>query len=322
MKKYKKYKNLYWVIITAVFIPFLFGTCSQKYVTSKDSADLTDDQREFISTVRYIIKKSEKKKFYSLATAAERDEFIENFWLKRDPSPGTEENEFKETYYDRIEEANHLFKSDQRKGWLSDRGRVYILLGPPELRRYRPGVISSGGGPGKSWYHYPNEQWFYGFYPIIFVDRFENGTFELTPLSSQHIATILRTANEWKPKVAKGGKIPYGFDAKVTQGENGRGMLQVTVPYKNILFLQAEGRFTAVVTLHVAVFDPETSKKIHDFSNDYTISVTEEELKTSDNYIIDAPFPFQLEPGKYELQAVLESKEDDLRSQRRLTFSI
>lgn len=318
----KKYKNLLWVVITAVFIPFLFGNCSQKYVTSKDAADLTDDQREFISTVRYIIEKSEKKKFYSLATTEERNEFMENFWLKRDPSPGTEENEFKETYYDRIEEANHLFKRDQRKGWLSDRGRVYILLGPPELRRYRPGAISSGGGARKAWYNYPNERWFYGFYPIIFVDRFENGTFELTPLSSQHISTLLRTANEWKPKVGKEGKIPYGFGAEVAQGENGRGILQVKVPYKNILFQQADDRFTATVTLHVAVFDPETNKRIHDFSNDYTISVTQEELKTSDNYLINAPFPFQLEPGKYELQAVLESKEDDLRSQRRLTFSM
>jgi len=63
----------------------------------------------------------------------EREEFIEKFWARRDPSPTTVRNEFKEEYFLRIEEANKLFKGGIA-GWLQDRGRIYVLFGPPDER--------------------------------------------------------------------------------------------------------------------------------------------------------------------------------------------
>jgi len=59
---------------------------------------------------------------------------VEEFWKKRDPTPETETNEFKNEYFVRIGEANRFFTEAAEPGWLQDRGRVDILLGPPTNR--------------------------------------------------------------------------------------------------------------------------------------------------------------------------------------------
>ena len=82
--------------------------------------------------VVYIISPKEKDVFLELETDKERDIFIEAFWKQRDPSPGTEENEFKKEHYQRIEYANHyLGREATGAGWRTDMGRIYIILGPP-----------------------------------------------------------------------------------------------------------------------------------------------------------------------------------------------
>jgi len=82
--------------------------------------------------VVYIITPVEKDVFLKLKTDRERDLFIEAFWKHRDPVPETEENEFKSEHYRRIEYANKYFGRESPKpGWKTDRGRFYIILGPP-----------------------------------------------------------------------------------------------------------------------------------------------------------------------------------------------
>lgn len=79
----------------------------------------------------YLISEQERLAFLSLESDAEREKFIEQFWQRRDPTPGTPANEFKEEHYRRIAYANERFASDI-PGWRTDRGRVYISLGPPD----------------------------------------------------------------------------------------------------------------------------------------------------------------------------------------------
>jgi GWxTD domain-containing protein len=81
--------------------------------------------------VVYIITAEERAEFQRLRTDQERDRFIENFWLRRDPTPGTAENEFKEEHYRRIAYANEHF-AGRVAGWRTDRGRIYIVYGPPD----------------------------------------------------------------------------------------------------------------------------------------------------------------------------------------------
>jgi len=80
---------------------------------------------------RYIITENEKEAFLTLKTDEDREQFVESFWQRRDPTPETEINEFKEEYYDRIAYANEHFSSGI-PGWKTDRGKIYILYGKPD----------------------------------------------------------------------------------------------------------------------------------------------------------------------------------------------
>jgi GWxTD domain-containing protein len=84
--------------------------------------------------VAYIIEPAERKRFESLASDAEREQFIEQFWKRRDPTPATMENEAKEEHYRRISYSNELFKEAGKPGWATERGRTYIVFGPPDER--------------------------------------------------------------------------------------------------------------------------------------------------------------------------------------------
>lgn len=113
--------------------------------------------------VAYIITPEEKKAFKQLETDEERENFIANFWSRRDPNPDTEENEFKEEYFERIAYANEHFASGI-PGWKTDRGRIYITWGKPDGIESHP----SGGNYDRPSYEgggstttYPFETWFY-----------------------------------------------------------------------------------------------------------------------------------------------------------------
>lgn len=82
--------------------------------------------------VAYLIEAPEKKRFLELKTEPERQQFITQFWLRRDPTPGTPRNEFREEHYRRIAYANQKWTKDSVAGWKTDTGRVYIVYGPPD----------------------------------------------------------------------------------------------------------------------------------------------------------------------------------------------
>ena len=88
--------------------------------------------------VAYIITDRERDAFAELGTDEERDHFVEQFWERQDPSPKTRENEFKQEHYRRISYANERFAS-QDAGWKTDRGRLYIMHGPPDEMETHPG---------------------------------------------------------------------------------------------------------------------------------------------------------------------------------------
>jgi GWxTD domain-containing protein len=128
--------------------------------------------------VAYIITDQERAAFKSLTTNEEREHFIEQFWLRRDPTPGTVENEFKEEHYRRIAYANQHYASSI-PGWKTDRGRIYIIYGPPDEIESHP--YSDASIP------HPFEQWRYRFIEgvganviIEFVDRTGKGEYRMT----------------------------------------------------------------------------------------------------------------------------------------------
>ena len=139
--------------------------------------------------VPYIITNEERAAFKKLSTDDEREAFIENFWERRNPNPGSPENEFKEEYYRRIAYANEHYASGI-PGWKTDRGRIYIMYGPADEIDSHPSggeyerPASEGGGNTST---YPFEDWRYRYIDGIgnnivleFVDTTMTGEYHLT----------------------------------------------------------------------------------------------------------------------------------------------
>ncbi len=116
-------------VVSVLLLAALLSACR----LYKLARQLPPEYADFLSQVRYIITKEEEKIFLELPHS-EKDRFIEEFWARRDPDPDTEENEFKTEFFKRVERANALFISEGKPGWLTDRGRIYVLFGPPTDR--------------------------------------------------------------------------------------------------------------------------------------------------------------------------------------------
>lgn len=143
---------------------------------------------DWITDVDIILTQSERDAWKKLATDDEREKFIEDFWNSRDPDPDTQENEFKEHFFERVAYANERFSSG-KAGRLTDRGRIYIKFGKPDEIESHPAGGSyqrpahEGGGSTST---YPFEKWFYRHLPNVgngveleFVDPTGSGEYRL-----------------------------------------------------------------------------------------------------------------------------------------------
>ncbi len=150
--------------------------------------------------VKYIISDEEKRAFKALQTDEERENFIASFWNRRDPNPDTEENEYREQYYERIAYANEHFASGI-PGWKTDRGRIYITWGKPDSVESHPtgGAYDrptwEGGGNTST---YPFEIWFYRHLDnvgegleIEFVDPTSTGEYRLARNANEKDALLM-----------------------------------------------------------------------------------------------------------------------------------
>jgi GWxTD domain-containing protein len=139
--------------------------------------------------VRWIITDQEMQAFKSLSNDEERDQFIENFWLRRNPNPDSPENEYREEHYARIAYANEHFAAG-KPGWKTDRGHMYIAYGKPDNIDSHPSggsydrPMEEGGGNTST---FPFEIWHYRYIEgvgdnidIEFVDTCMCGDYHMT----------------------------------------------------------------------------------------------------------------------------------------------
>ena len=150
--------------------------------------------------VVYIITDEERAAFKQLSNDEERDNFIEAFWQRRDPTPDTEENEYKEEHYQRIAYANEHFAAGV-PGWRTDRGRIYIVYGKPDEIDSHPSggtyerPMEEGGGETST---FPFEDWRYRYIEgigqeviIEFVDSCMCGEYHMTIDRSEKDALLM-----------------------------------------------------------------------------------------------------------------------------------
>ena len=149
--------------------------------------------------VIYIVTPEEKNAFLHLSTNEEREQFIEQFWARRNPDPDSPENSFKEEHYRRIAYTNEHYASGI-PGWKTDRGRIYIMWGPPDENQSHPTggtyerPFSEGGGQTST---YPFEDWRYRYLEgmgenveLEFVDPTSTGEYHLTIDASEKDALL------------------------------------------------------------------------------------------------------------------------------------
>ncbi|HSB08003.1 MAG TPA: GWxTD domain-containing protein [Blastocatellia bacterium] len=287
--------------------------------------------------VLYIITDEERRAFKALKTDEERDQFIENFWLRRDPDPDTPENEYKEEYHQRIQYANEKFASGV-PGWRTDRGRIYIMFGKPdELETHPTGGAYErpsweGGGSTTT---YPFETWWYRYIEgigsdieIEFVDPSGTGEYRIArspdekdallhvPGAGLTLAESLGMANKADRVAGLGGNLPgngmYG---------GGRAKDQ---PFEKLQLLADLQRAPAVKfpDLRVRADLPEIASDILPFSvrTDF-FRLSGESVVTSFTVQFDhADLSFKNQGGVYSAQANIYAKLTSLSGRRAGSF--
>jgi GWxTD domain-containing protein len=176
-------------------------SAKQKAKSEKDLRKELDSQyRKWLDEdVVYIITPEERSAFLHLATNEEREQFIEQFWQRRNPDPDSADNTFKEEHYRRIAYANEHYSSGI-PGWKTDRGRIYIMWGPADEVESHPSggsydrPAAEGGGETST---YPFEDWRYRYLEGIgenveleFVDPTMSGEYKLTMDPSEKDALL------------------------------------------------------------------------------------------------------------------------------------
>jgi GWxTD domain-containing protein len=198
--------------------------------------------------VRWIITDEERKTFDSLKNDEEREQFIEQFWLRRDPDPDTDTNEYREEYYQRIAYANEHYTSGI-PGWKTDRGRIYIMFGKADQIESHPSGGSydrpawEGGGSTST---YPFEIWWYRYIEgvgsdveIEFVDPTGSGEYRIARSPDEKDA-LLYTPNagltlaEQLGLSSKADRIAYGAFGSGGQGNQIFGQRAKDNPFEKL----------------------------------------------------------------------------------------
>lgn len=167
--------------ISVLIFLFNLGVRTQENLTFACTTEKPIIEREFKrwaeKDVGYIITESEKEAFFKLKSDEDKNTFIENFWLKRDSDPDTDENEFKTEYCERVNETKQF--TSGIPGWRTDRGKIYILYGKPDK-------IERGYSAFKDNTNILYEKWHYdyisgigGGIELFFIDPTETNEFRV-----------------------------------------------------------------------------------------------------------------------------------------------
>ncbi len=237
---------------------------------------------DFMSKTRYIMTREERKIFLELPDSG-RGAFIEEFWKRRDPDPTTDTNEVKQEYEARVAAATNMVRGEGKEGWLTDRGRIYILFGPPMDRLTYP--MDAEG--------FCREIWYYGAFPVIFIDEHCEGQFLLTAVNLEHLQALniaqgkfQHTFDEdkkffdYRIDVPKGQRTAAGFEGRVV----------VDIPYAGVWFTVRGERLETAFELSLEIANASGSR-LWDFRDTRLLSMTEDELKAKrgQSYRVEVP---------------------------------
>jgi GWxTD domain-containing protein len=264
---------------------------------------LAPGHAEFLAQTRYIMTRSEEKIFLELP-ASERDAFIAEFWRRRDPDPYSEENEFRTEYYSRLETANQLFAREGKPGWMTDRGRIHILFGPPFDRLINP--IDGGQGERCS------EVWYYGAFPVVFRDPDCSGhlvleTYDLSAIREYNLSYMHQLSGAQgeaqKTYFRKREPLKFRSRARIVGTRAGRveGLVSLNIPYAGLWF-ETPQVGSLVTTLEVEISLRDTAgASLWSHREEFEVRTREEFLERAPDDSFVREIPFALDRARDEL---------------------
>jgi GWxTD domain-containing protein len=258
------------------------------------------EHQEFFKYAQYLFTKNERKIFRSLSTDEARERFIKNFWEIRDPSPYTADNEFKLEMEQRYEYVIKYFKEGPIPGWKTDRGRIFLMLGPPTAQQEDMQVDELNRASIIQWYY--DE---YNVY-VRFIDYEGTGIYQMD-LRTVSLALLDVLDNKKYFIVNKEGNINLeALDIDLNYDNKTREFL-VEVGTKNLNYEdvpESSSEMMAKIKVDLVVYP---SKKLDDFSK-YSevksVKVPKEKLLEK-KATISIRIPLELPKGKIKIDAII-----------------
>lgn len=275
-------KTCVWILVT-----ICLSGCSAFVPRSDPGANGED---VFFDQAKLIMSKVEIEIYTHLAAAGDRDEFIDDFWKKRDPSPATGENEFKEEFYQRVEFANRWFyeQGPADSGWDSERGRILLILGMPDRREQMPLLENPSVKAAEIWFYYNYSL------RLEFLDPEGFGKFRLDHWPLELLAAI----EQVKELGESAGNKNY-FRFKISRDASG---LLVEMPVQYVTVEERGDNIRAAFTVTADVYCDYV--KLERLTLEREFVESRDAFTARKNIVIAVPYVCP-KPGKYFLDVIV-----------------
>jgi GWxTD domain-containing protein len=270
--------------------------------------DLDPVSRDFYETARLIMEKEETEIFRHLPDAESRREFIHNFWKIRDPDPQTEENEFKAEFERRVAYANRFF-IEGIPGWKTDRGRIYIMLGPPDKVEQRP-LMQSPTIRGAIWWGYYDDR-----YSVLFLDRSGHGRYEIDAFNSSRGDNLLQTLSRARRRYIQ--NPADGFNDRFVDFEvlyeRDKKRFKVILPVEDLIFTEEENIWKCEFEFRFHIYKRKGTWQAK-FKSYTSFAEPSEQVLKQDS--IAYAFPYLLPQGSYYVEVAVAAKQGINRTRK------
>jgi len=310
-------KSAFALLILLILV-FLAAGCS-----SLPSVKTDPFYESFYQKTQLIMLAEEKKVYRLLEDKASKEEFIQEFWRIRDPDPNTEENEAKTAFEERIEYACRWFSDSltpkwkenyaptkQDRGWETDMGRIYIIMGPPDL------VVLEGGGLAQGDIDRRQigatagtESWFYRNWNLMV--KFESTRL---PISTAMDSRLIMAMEDSKLDL-----ISPGYRADLERGltfkaEYKDGAIAIRVPSTRVSFKEESGKLLANLKIKMNIYLDR--KKMDVVETEKSLEDTEDSLAKKKFLRLEIPYPLASE-GRYLFDILIEDLNSLVHSRSR-----
>jgi GWxTD domain-containing protein len=267
--------------------------------TSLAAEKLDPESEKFYRTARLIMTREETKIWNRLPDAESRKEFIADFWLKRDPDPDTAVNEYRQEFEARVEHATKRFREGVA-GFNTDRGRVYIFMGPPDkTEEFFPQPGDTDRGSTIWWIYYDYEL------GIEFADAKGTGSYAIREYTGDFFGAM--DVFKLGRSVRADDVFTKKFFKFETSYDRGSREIEVRIPTKALMFRDnAQGRLQVDLRFRFYIY-PDEGKGKESFEEARAVVLTDADVQAMKT--VSLRFPRELKPGTSYVDVIIQGRE-------------